>query len=238
MKERDIKKYFCSKCSNTLFLDKEKLITCECVNFKKIIEKYYEANIPRKYFDITFDSLKQEKIISEENIKIIERYINKRDFFYEKGIGLYLWGSTGNGKTSIGICILKEMLKNGYSVYFEQMSRLVSNLYYYLKNSEESKKYSNKICTSDFLMLDDLDKEYVSDSGFVQAKIDEIFRTRIYNELPTLTTSNKNITNLKTKSYTDSILSILKESLFVIEFSSKIDYRTKISSTIKQYFGV
>jgi DNA replication protein DnaC len=89
---------------------------------------------------------------------------------------------------------------------------------------EERTKMEMSLIESDFLVLDDVGREYRKEgSSWVGSNIDAYFRKRMNSHLPTLMTSNFSLTKMRDL-YGDSIMSILRGSLVEIEVTGK-DYR-------------
>ena len=133
------------------FLNKERVIycrDCNCLEEKEQREKeeerrrkreerlrlkYQRANIGKRYIDMTLDKLEAMKT---ENIAAAKKYVE--EFNPVSGASLHLLGEFGNGKTSVGYAILRELLENGYNGIYVTWLDIV-NRFYYAKsfNSEE-----------------------------------------------------------------------------------------------------
>src|SRR5574343_448776 len=88
-----------------------------------IHKKYEECGILRAYWDVDVDNFAGDK----EALSKVKKYINKLDDVFTNGIGLYLHGSFGTGKTSLANIVLKEALHTGkYTVYNITLSNLMS----------------------------------------------------------------------------------------------------------------
>ncbi len=81
-----------------------------------------------------------------------------------KGVGLYLWSTEMAQKTSIASLIAKEALRYGKTVFFEESSRLKTMLIN-KEQFEEGLSIEARIEMVDLLILDDIGKEYRTNSG-------------------------------------------------------------------------
>jgi len=180
-----------------------------------------EANIPYKYWYLTTE----DDYVGEGKPKEkVMAYINKLDQAKEKGIGLYLAGSNGVGKTMFGCEILKAALRKGYTAKFFMMDEIVSMLTDSWYDEKARAKFHNEILNVDFLYIDDSGKEFKSKtSTLVDSTFDKMFRNRANELLPTIISSNEKPEG-GTQTYGQSVLSLFYEHLIIVTFRGK-DYR-------------
>ena len=75
------------------------------------------SSLPIKWKERTFENA---KILSLEEKKIkqrLEYYCNHFKEAQKNGLGLYLCGEVGTGKSFYSICVFNELLKNDFKVY-------------------------------------------------------------------------------------------------------------------------
>jgi len=90
----------------------------------------------------------------------------------------------------------------------------------------------------DFLILDDVDKAYLSNSGYINSILDTLFRTRSQSNLPTIMTANKTIEEIINGSeevFVKSLLSLFDESLLPILFMG-LDKRKELKEQARKKF--
>ncbi len=180
-------------------------------------KKYKDSGILRAFWDVELNDYKGD----QEALACSKKYVNKFDAAYKNGIGMYLHGGFGTGKTMLVNCILKNAIHTGrYSVHFTTLSELMGK--FEDRFSPASKSFINKIKNVSFLGIDDIGKEYRNDSGFVEAKFNDVIRYRNMSNYPTLLTSNKAPDELK--EYGQSIYSIIKGFCVVVYVKGR-DYR-------------
>lgn len=115
--------------------------------------------------------------------------------------GLYIVGDLGLGKTYLCVALSNSLVKNGEKVAFVKVSNFFNEMKSYIGNRNELLDINiNKLLKADYLFLDDIGSEAVSE--FVRDDI--LFRVldyRLENKLTTIFTSNLNKDDLM-KHYT------------------------------------
>ena len=119
-----------------------------------------------------------------------------------------------------------EALKMGFTGYFTDLGKCMELITDGWHDDEAKADFTKRILNSDFLVIDDVGKEYKSRTGFLEAHFDRIFRERANNLLPTILTSNLAPTDIATD-YGKRLFSILNEHLLVVE-TNMSDYRRKV----------
>lgn len=110
--------------------------------------------------------------------------------------GLYIVGDLGVGKTYLCIALANSLVKNGEKVAFVKVSNFFNEMKSFISNRSEMIDINvNKLLKADYLFLDDIGSEAVSE--FVR---DDILFTvldyRLENKLTTIFTSNLNKSDL------------------------------------------
>jgi DNA replication protein DnaC len=194
---------------------------CSCYKKYFATLAVINANIPIKYRHFTFDTFHSKNLT--KSVNKLRKYVDNIDKNKKAGTGLYLWGNSGSGKTSLGCIVLMEAIKKNYSCYFCVVDDYRKALF-----SEDSDTL-DKIRTSQFLMLDDIGREFQDSKGFIGSYIDDLLRFRTDNLTPTIITSNKDGA-LATDSF--RFESIIKEHFLMLEFNV-VDYRQKLQEDLK-----
>src|ERR1700693_2460110 len=155
----------CNECDGFGFLKNEngeiiqkddKDQRCKCYYANKLLD----SNIGFEYWNISLENFQGE----EEDLIQITKYFDKIDLMKSQGRGFYIYGPDyGTGKTTIATLYLKYILVNtNYSCLLVPFSDLVI-LNTKLMNGSFDKTIDDKINAIknvDFLLLDDLAKEY------------------------------------------------------------------------------
>lgn len=132
---------------------------------KKLINYYKNiSTLPRKISECTFE---KSVVKSEKELEIkskLEKYCENFEKALKHGIGLYLYGKRGTGKTFYSLCIFNE-LSIRYRVYRTSLMEINNKI----KSSFQDKNTTehgiiNDLLNADLIILDDLGKEYLSES--------------------------------------------------------------------------
>jgi len=201
-------------------------VRCSCY----IPWKYFNANIGFEYW-----------LINEKNFQGDINDLNKVSIYFDKihklkseGRGFYISGSGfGTGKTSIATIFAKKVLETtNYSVLFLPCSELVITGVKYMQTYNPS--YSEKmdyIKDVDFLVIDDLGKEFDDNKDWSRATLNSILRYRASWRKITIFTSNIEIDKLSDL-YGGSNYSLIAGYSIVIPMNHTTDHRK--TNKIKQ----
>ena len=156
-------------------------------------KEYATAGIPRRYYDMSFEWLKQNGKFPKENqgaYRIVNDYRQHLEQNLSTGKGLILRGPAGTGKTSLGVCLLKEALAIGKGALIISMPNLLDNMLTLSKgDSVAFMSYEQKLRNIPLLLLDDFGAEY-SKSEWVAAKVESIIIDRYNRMRPIILTTN------------------------------------------------
>jgi DNA replication protein DnaC len=151
------------------------------------------AGIPKRYYEMSFAWLKQNGTFPKENqgaYRIVNDYRQHLEQNLSTGKGLILRGPAGTGKTSLGVCLLKEALKIGKGCLMISMPNLLDNMLTLSKgDSVAFMSYEQKLRNVPLLLLDDFGAEY-SKSEWVAAKVESIIIDRYNRMRPIILTTN------------------------------------------------
>lgn len=156
-------------------------------------QTYSVAGIPKRYYDMSFEYLKQHGKFPKENAeayRIVNEYRKNIEQNLSTGKGLILRGPAGTGKTSLGVCLLKETLAIGKGCLMISMPSLLDNMLTLSKgDSVAFMSYEQKLRNIPLLLLDDFGAEY-SKSEWVAAKVESIIIDRYNRMRPIILTTN------------------------------------------------
>lgn len=154
---------------------------------------YAASGIPKRYYDMSFTWLKQNGTFPKENqgaYRIVNDYRQHLEQNLSTGKGLILRGPAGTGKTSLGVCLLKEALGIGKDCLMLSMPNLLDNMLTLSKgDSVAFMSYEQKLRNIPLLLLDDFGAEY-SKSEWVAAKVESIIIDRYNRMRPIILTTN------------------------------------------------
>lgn len=186
------------------------------------------ANLPERYWDASMGVVPDELAYKER----ISKYLENLPDMLEKGVGLYLWSlENGTGKTSLTAIIVKEALRYGYTVFFEESGRLKTRLIN-KEVFEEGTSIEARLEMVDLLVLDDIGKEYRTSSGYAENTIESMMRSRVQKVRTTILTGNVHPRDLQ-KLYSEDFSALLKESMIPINVTG-FDFREERAKQLQK----
>jgi DNA replication protein DnaC len=172
--------------------------------------RYNSAGIlPRwRADDVSLDKFEGDT----EALKSVRDYLTNIKTLTEKGIGLYLYGSNGVGKTYLLNSLFKGIIGRGTqaSVRVISLSSLI-NLHALAWGDSAAGIEFKKLRNMRYVGIEEIGKEFNSERSTLAATVlDNFLRHRSQKLLPTFFTSNLVPSEIANR-YTDDILSLLKE---------------------------
>ncbi len=199
-------------------------------------EDLERMRVPVRYWNVRFDQITGKVWTDDGRIELMDvfrRYGEDLSGMVEKGFGLVLWGSNGNGKTSAAACFAKEYRRRGHTVLFMQAAEL-KRMVIDKERFDEDETYWDRASSVGVLILDDLGKGTMDTTGFGAELIDELIRTRSAKNLVTFITSNVDprewILKLGLK---ESTIQTLKECALSVQVEGE-DLRDRTKSEFEQ----
>ena len=175
---------------------------------------YVRMNIGGRYWQASLESMFDDAL----HKPMIERYCKGIHRVRRKGMGLLLWGDNSRGKTYATAVILKTAVAygfSGYCVLADQLKAAIIEKTVFEQPGLDGavKTVWERVLEVDFLVIEDIGKEYSGQSGFVETQFENLMRHRTRNLMPTLITTNLTLKEYKTR-YAKSAFEITKECLF------------------------
>lgn len=162
---------------------------CDCRTQKLLQEHYFEANIGREYHDICLKDFypgpNRDKVVP-----VIEDYLDNFDDNFHYGLGISFNGPLGTGKTFAMTSVLKELVKQGRSVYMVTFDELILTWGEAWKDEESKHILHRKLKGAEVLGLDELKSDPRNKTGFLSGGLENVIRHRTSNLLPTFVTTN------------------------------------------------
>ena len=210
---------YCKKCGGKrLFIEEELGIStrclCECeiesrkkaeeekARQERIAEIRKKSLIGERYKEAIFDTCVLGFNASFDTAyKRCKTYVSNLDMCYQYGLGLYLYGSKGTGKSHLTVCMANEIMNKCYSVMFTNFFDITKEIKKTFRNDseEDESELIERIANIDFLIIDDLGTETLSRNGedtWMQEKIYDVLNKRYNNMKPTIFTSNHSLGEL------------------------------------------
>lgn len=153
---------------------------------KNLIKSYSYCNVPEQLINLDLNNVEYTDDQKSLYLKLVALYHKKSN------LGLYISGDLGVGKTYLAIALANSLVKNNEKVAFVKVSNFFNEMKSYIgEHSELIDTNINKLQKADYLFLDDIGAESVSE--FVRDDI--LFRIldyRLEHKLVTIFTSNLN----------------------------------------------
>ena len=149
-----------------------------------------ESNLQKKFSSITFESIKSTGFPSESYKDAFDsafKYCSVIDKAIDKGWGMYVYGDTGRGKTTIIAAMINDIISKKHSCYINNITNLKDMIF-------NDKSIIYKLINVDVLFLDDFGTEvYVKGDEtdtWTNEKVYEIINARYERQKPIIFTSN------------------------------------------------
>lgn len=134
---------------------------------QKLKERYASAEISPRFIDWDFD-----KVEESENKDFCKQYVKCFDWNKAAGNGIFMIGGTGTGKTTLSVCIIKELLNEGKSaimIDFGEVLRRMSATYSG-SSLRTDQDIVNDFLRFDFVVFDDFGREAYTDKRMENAE--------------------------------------------------------------------
>jgi DNA replication protein DnaC len=191
-------------------------------------KKMLSAGILEEFWNLDIDQFKGNEAVT----KVVHEYLDNLDNARKQGISIFFYGTNGTGKTFLGVEVLKEALRKGYSAQFTSLGGVIQALTDGWYDAEKRRRYEERIRDVDFLMIDDVGKEMrVSKNGLTEMVFDNLIRYRSFRNKPMILTTNSDIESVENV-YGKSIVSLLYGKFIPIRVVGE-DYRkTVLAKTV------
>jgi DNA replication protein DnaC len=170
---------------------------CECrgPRLKRGRVRGIASAIPPRYRGVSFDrppvSDMERDMASRHVVNAVREYVDALDENLAAGRGLWLMGSTGTGKTTLGMLVAKTALAAGKTaaVYFTPKLLTQIRQTYQATDSEDAyEAFFKRLTSVDLLYIDDLGSERHTD--WVVEQLYALVNERYENQRSVLVTSN------------------------------------------------
>jgi DNA replication protein DnaC len=162
---------------------------CECreARLKKGRSKGVASVIPPRFRGVSFDrppvSDMARSLETKSAVSDVEAFVRSLDEKLDTGRGLWLFGDTGTGKTTLAMLISKAALESGRSVAIYSLPKLLARIRRTYEGEPGTDSYSqffDRLTSVDLLHIDDLGAEKRSDWVLEQlyALINERYETQ------------------------------------------------------------
>jgi DNA replication protein DnaC len=198
---------------------------CDCEYQLQLHKHYLAAGIGLTYQRLDWDDYAGPKKVLDG----VTKYLDKRQEFMRRGMGLYFLGPYGTGKTMLANLVLKELVKNGLTCWATTFSQTVEMFTSGWSDKADKDYFQAKFVNSEVLLLDDVGKELRGTRiNLAETTFDAILRQRVQAGRATLITTNMKPADLE-DGYGSAILSLIREKSMELTFDGT-DYRPTANS--------
>ncbi|QDF18632.1 DnaC-like helicase loader [Gordonia phage Pupper] len=195
---------------------------CDCELQLQLLKHYLVAGIGATYQRLDWDDVADDSLVRQ----VGEYGLNHE--YLRRGIGLFLVGDVGTGKTMVGTLCLKDFVKAGYrcfAITFAQMIDMYTSTW---RSAEERNRFDKKVIGSQVLLLDDIGKEHRLKNNLPEATFDMVLRSRVQAGRSTIVTTNLRPDDVR-EGYGAAALSLLREKSISIDVAGS-DFRRQANA--------
>ena len=211
---------YCKNCDTprTCYLTEKTIVRCICKcqeidrdeklrkeeENKRLmkLEKIKKASlIGERYKNTSFENTELGRNTTFDTaFKRCKKYCEVSEMVLDEGMGIYLYGDKGTGKTHLMSCIANDLMNKGYQTLFTnffEISKMIRSSFGSASVNEN--EYIDRLATIDFLFIDDLGTERVKTNEgdlWLQEKIFDVLNKRYNMKKPTIFTSNHSLREL------------------------------------------
>ena len=167
----------------------------EKIKKQRQIDRLRKASLlGEKYREALFENT--ETTHSKEFATIYGRckkYCEVAEAVLKKGVGIYLFGTKGTGKSRLTACMGNELMNNYFTVLYTNFAEISKKI---LGSKED---FIEQLARIDFLFIDDFGTEKVTKNNediWLQEKVFEVINRRYINNKPIIFTSNYSLAEL------------------------------------------
>lgn len=158
-------------------------------HMEKVDKLLQHSGIRGRYLDKSFDTFKIEKD-TEKAFKSVLRYVEKFEEMCNRGMGLYLSGSCGIGKTHLAVGIAQALIEQEYRVICRPSVAMLLDIKSTYDENQTRSEYEllREYLRADLLVIDDLGKELITDWSL--SMLYTIVNMRYEDKRPIIITTN------------------------------------------------
>jgi len=148
-----------------------------------------EANIPRRYRDISFERLLGSDLgMFPEQLRLARAFATQIEENLDRGRGMWIMGDIGTGKTMLAMLISKAALDAGRTVAIYSLPRLLNLIRESIEDMDGVVGFLDRLAGVDLLHIDDVGAENRTDWALEQ--LYSIVNTRYEEQRSIVITTN------------------------------------------------
>jgi DNA replication protein DnaC len=195
------------------------------------------SGLPNRNYNMKFDTFNIDDD-NREAFDLAQKYAAGYDEYRKRGVGLYIYGNYGSGKTHLASAITIDLLRRGVPVIFESEREILSSVKLAYGSNESEYDAMKIYLAADLLVIDDFGKSRAT--AWSLDVLYWIISSRHEDMLPTIITTNHSEKSL-TKQFSvndhcghiiGAMASRLRECCEFVKLEAKDRRRDKTDNTI------
>ena len=189
------------KCQEEAIVEEENKRKAE-ENLRKFQKLKSLSLLGKRYDNATFESIDINRPSDfVDAVKRCKKYCENWSEVKKRGLGIYLYGDVGTGKSHLTACIGNYLLQKFVPVLFTNFLEIVKQIRstYRDKSTTTEASIIHDLVEVDLLIIDDIGTERFVKNGEntdMQEKIYDIVNARYVNQKPTIFSSNESLVQL------------------------------------------
>ena len=199
----------------------------------KTKEYYLYCGIKTGWHEKTLEDFENDP----EALSMVKKYLKKSKTVAREGLGVYLYGANGTGKSHLMNCSFKQLIEKGHKVRIYSMDEIVDKFTSSWYSDEDKKDLDNVLRNIDFLGIDEFGKIVDKDGNpvylpeLVKRVMESVVRFRVQMNKPIWFASNTDPKFVKDV-FSEDIASLLNEAVVAIcvrggDFRKEIQLKNK-----------
>lgn len=212
-------KLVCNKCGgNRYFQHNNTVVPCICECQSQALKEAEEQRkaearmqslqklkdlslLGKRYQNANFESLDLNR--PADFVKAVERckkFCENWDEIKKQGLGIYLYGDVGTGKSLLTACIGNYLLAKFQTVLYTNFFEIAKQIKKtFTDGTLTESAFIERLTSVDLLIIDDLGTEIATKNGektWIQDKIYDVINARYINQKSTIFSSNESLVDL------------------------------------------
>jgi DNA replication protein DnaC len=181
---------------------------------------FRQMDLPERYRSAVW-----KKVPKGEGRDLAWQYAENIREMRETGMGLYIFGPNGHGKTALATLLMRRFRSHGQTCLFIRHSKLPRAAIKGVQvgTGRDLWAYARQ---ADVLVIDDFAKDHKSDGGFDANELEDLLRDRYDKCLVTLFTSNVPAGRLAEAQVRESTVSVIQGMVIPVILKGKESQRT------------
>ncbi|MDE5619777.1 MAG: ATP-binding protein [Ruminococcus sp.] len=166
-------------------------------------------------------------------MQVVRNYVDNFEKMNADGIGLFIYGDVGVGKSFAAACIANALIDRGVNAQMTDFTTIINDMW---KNDDRN-GYLRKLNDTKLLVIDDLGRE--RESGYTSEIVASVLDARCRSNRPLILTSNLTLNALMDDKNTDTALkriySRISKIIIPVEFKGVDRRKLQTGLNIAKY---